>query len=589
MEALRDKFKNWETGLKDGVSSTLSEKSPVHFTIGNGILTETYFPSPDKIIIHSLRFFVDGKIDESTLPYETDLKDFYAPLYRIRSKLKSLTIEKNFLLDPENSVLNVEYIFSQDSNGSFKIYPFFEEVIEASKNSLTLKTKKAFIKIGLNINFRYENCGDFLIINVSHARFVHIKIAFGKTINELNHAFKNSLDFKSTEEKFIIQWKEYLNKLNLENKSRLFIRSIINIKSMEDRFYKGACVASLALPWGSRFSLNEKNGYHLVWVRDLFFTALAMYFAGDENFARDSLDYIITYLKREDGSFKQNSTVEGEERWHSTQMDQVAFPIILAYKLKRLDLVKELKKSADYIVKYGPYAEQERWEEIGGFSPYIMGLQSLSLKLYGLMCKETNSEYEIYFQKADEFKKLIAAYTYTKHGLFSDSYFTRVSKGDPDTNEKVLTLKGKNFAPKEMVSTDFLYLIFTNLYSATDRKIIKSLKVIDNILRVKTPKGPSFYRYNGDIYGFDNPEKPEGKLWIILTCERGIFEAIRGNDATTYLKSVENFATKTYLLPEQVFENGEPTESATPLAWSHAIYIILYEMINNSSIRKFLS
>jgi glucoamylase len=579
--ALKDRFNNWEIGLKDGLSSGLSENSSIHITIGRGILNETYFPSPDNITIHSLRFFINGLIDESTLPYEIKIKDLYAPLYITKSKYRTLTIEKEFLLDPENNILNIEYKFSEYVNGSFKIFPFLKDLINRSKNSITIKTETSFLKIWLDTNFKYERVDDFFVLNVFNINKTLIKIAFGKTINETEKAFKNSLDFSKAEETFLYQWKTYLNRLNLENKNNLFIRSVINIKSMEDKKHPGAVVASLALPWGSKFPLSEKNGYHLVWTRDLFYTSLAMYLVGDKIFAHSSLEYMLKYNKRPDGSFKQNSTIEGEERWDSTQMDQIAFPIILAYRLKRFDLLKELKKSADYIAKNGPYTEQERWEEIGGFSPYSSGLQSLALKMYGLMCKNSGSlTGSKYLQKAEEFKNMIKQYTFTTNGLFSNSYFTRITRGDPDTDEKVLELKGLNFSPKEMISTDFLYLVFTGLYHQADKKIIKSLEVVDKELRVNTPNGPSFYRYNNDIYGFDDPDNPKGKLWIILTCERGIFEAMRGNDANQYLRSIENFATKTYLLPEQINEFGEPTESATPLAWSHALYIILHEKIN---------
>lgn len=583
MGALKDKFINWEIGLKDGLSSGISKNSSVYITIGRGILTETYFPSPDNIVIHSLRFFINGLIEESTLPYQTEMKDLYAPIYNVKSKYGTLTIEKEFLIDPENSILHIKYKFSEYVNGSFKIFPFLKDILNYSKNSITIKTETSFLKIVLDTDFKYERVNDFLILNVSNIKKTQIKIAFGRTINEAEETFKNSSDPNKIEEKFVYQWKTYLNILNLENKNNLFLRSVINIKSMEDKKHHGAVVASLAMPWGSKFSLSEKNGYHLIWARDLFYTALAMRLAGDEIFAHDSLEYMLKYNKRPDGSFKQNATIEGEERWNSTQMDQIAFPIILAYKLKRFDLLKELKKSADYIAKKGPYTEQERWEEIGGFSPYSMSLQSLALRMYGLMCKNSGSlEWSKYLEKAEEFKKMINQYTFTTKGFFSTSYFTRISEGNPDTNKKVLKLKGAKLSPKEMISADFLYLVFTRLFNPSDKKIINSLEVVDKELKVNTPNGVSFYRYNNDIYGFDNPDNPKGKLWIILTCERGIFEVMRGNDANQYLRSVENFATDTYLLPEQVAENGKPTESATPLAWSHALYIILHEKINKN-------
>ncbi len=58
---------------------------------------------------------------------------------------------------------------------------------------------------------------------------------------------------------------------------------------------------------------------------------------------------------------------------------------------------------------------------------------------------------------------------------------------------------------------------------------------------------------------------------MFLTAERGIFELMRGNDARKYLTAIEQFAAPTYLLSEQVFEDGTPTESATPLAFAPCV------------------
>lgn len=582
LEALKDKFKNWETGRKDGVSSALSENASVYFTIGHGILNETYFPSPDNIVLHSIRFFINNKIDESELTYKVQLKDLFAPTYIVKTRFKNLTIEKDFAQNIHSSTLLLRYIFSETISGSFKIYPFLESVVKKSKRNIIIKSKSAFINISLDIDFTFEQVEDFIIIYVSNIKAANLALSFGQTIEETIKVRHSK--FEKVQEDFANQWANYISSLNIGSTDPLFLRSIINIKSMEDRLHKGAVVASIAFPWGDKLPLTERNGYHLIWVRDLFFISIAMYLAGDKNFAHNSLDYMVKYLQREDGSFKQNSTINGEERWHSTQMDQVAFPIILAYVLKRFDLIKSLRKSSDYIFKNGPYSEQERWEEIGGFSPYAISLQALALNLFGKMKNVLKENGDKYLEKADEFKNLIDISTLTKSGIFAKSYYVRVSKGDPDTNRRLMNLNGIDFAPKEMVSADFLYTVFTGIFNPNKKEILNTVNVIDKTIRVETPKGPSFYRYNNDIYGFDNPENPKGRLWVLLTGERGIFELMRGNYSEKYLKAMKDFATSTYLLPEQVFEDGTPTESATPLAWSHATYIILHKLINYPEI-----
>jgi len=580
---LKDNFQNWETGKKDGVSTSISRDSFVYFTIGKGILTETYFPSPDTITLHSLRFFINSQIDESQFPYETKIEDSDSPLYKIISSADDLIIEKEFVPGSEASFLYIKYDFSKKTSGSFKIFPFIEKVISVEKHQVLIKAENSYIMFLTDFNFAFEQVGGFFLLHCKNLKNALIKILFGKTEDELLEGLRQSRDFESSKQFFNDSWTSFINLLEVTGKSFLYKRSLINLKVMEDKKHSGAVVASLALPWGSKFPLTEKNGYHLVWVRDIFFVSLAFFSAGENHFPSKSLDYMLNYLMRSNGSFKQNATILGEERWDATQMDQVAFPIILSYKIRRDDIIKRLSLSAECIFNHGPETEQERWEEIGGFSPYSMSLQARALELYSNVTHQ-----EHYSNQAKVYKRLISQKTLSLEGIFGEMYFVRISKGNPDEREKTIELKGKHFAPIEMISTDFLYTVFTGIYPSFDMRVNKSVEVVDKLIRFETPKGISFYRYNGDIYGFDEGT-PKGRLWVILTAERGIFEYMKGNyiEAERCLLSVENFSTNTYLLPEQVFEDGSPTESATPLAWSHASYIILYDILFHNKAVSF--
>lgn len=583
MGVLKDKIVHWTTGSKDGIGTALSEKSHVYFTIGKGRLTETYFPSPDSIVIHSITLFLGGKVSEADFKYSVEIPDLSAPFYKIYSK----DVKKEIITNPNADALFIKYDSLVIKNVLKIAFPLLKEFEKVNENTVLVKTKTTFLFIHIDVPFVAERYENFILLYVNSHHFI-VTISFGKNRVDAERAFLETKgrEFDGIKNCFLNGWEEYIGKLRLKDKSVLYKRSIIAIKSMEDKDYKGATVASLAIPWGSKAALSEKNGYHLVWVRDLFFVAFAMYLAGDRKFTNDALDYIVSKLMRPDGSFKQNATIKGEERWNATQMDQVAFPIILASKIGRHNLINELEKSANYLLLNGPWSEQERWEEIEGFSPYSMSLQARALNIYAGMREKAGLLDSKYRKGAEEFIHLIPEYCYTHKGIYTPPhYFVRISKGDPDTDKKEMFLKGKYFSPKEMVSTDFLYLVFTGLYSPKHPYIKNSLRVIDNLLRADTPKGPSFYRYNGDIYGFDR-ENPKGRLWTLLTAERGIFELLRGNDAKRYLDAMERFATPTYLLPEQVFEDGTPTESATPLAWAHAAYIILYDFINTSFFNR---
>lgn len=581
---LKDKFSHWCSGSKQGVGAALSKSSFAHFTISNGILTETYFPHPDSIILHSFRFLINGK-DESDFPSSV-AQSPDAPIFDVKTDLENLAINKEIFADPFSSGIFLHYRFNSSIQGAFMFFPFPNNAFQLNdpvlfartkNNTLTVKCGDKALLVKANFNFSVKKEGKlFFIIPLTPIKdvFIYIRFLEGGDVNE---QFPSDLPHYCSNAKsaFTSGWKQYLNSLPLSGKSALYKQSIIVIKSAEDKIHSGATVASLAIPWGNKMSLSEQNGYHLVWVRDLFFTALAMLSAGDRTFAENALNYMCSFLMRADGSFKQNSTIYGEERWNATQMDQVAFPIILADKLKRTDLIKGiLSKSAYFIAENGPWSEQERWEELSGYSVYTGALEARALEIFS----ETSGRKEFY-TIAKKFFADVVKRTYTRSGIFGNgNYFVRISKGDADTGEKVILLKGKSFTPKEIVSNDFLYAVFTGMMQHSDPKIVSSLNVSDKVLRVDTPKGVSFYRYNHDEYGFDG-SVPSGKLWVLLTAERGLFETVRRNFNYDYLSAIRHFATKTNLLPEQIFESGAPTESATPLLWSHAAFMLLEDAI----------
>src|SRR6266550_2560128 len=68
-----------------------------------------------------------------------------------------------------------------------------------------------------------------------------------------------------------------------------------------------------------------------------------------------------------------------------------------------------------------------------------------------------------------------------------------------------------------------------------DPNIVKSLTVVDKLIKVQTPNGAAWYRYNHDAYGetddggnYDG-RTGRGRLWTLLTGERGEYELARDN------------------------------------------------------------
>ena len=107
----------------------------------------------------------------------------------------------------------------------------------------------------------------------------------------------------------------------------------------EDKRNPGASIAAPNMPWiwgtlkledGNRFS----GPYHLVWPRDLYHVATALQSAGDHAGAQRMLDYLWR-VQKPDGSFWQNTFVNGKEKWTGEQLDEDSLPIVLSWWLGR--------------------------------------------------------------------------------------------------------------------------------------------------------------------------------------------------------------------------------------------------------------
>ena len=109
--------------------------------------------------------------------------------------------------------------------------------------------------------------------------------------------------------------------------------SAMALAAHEDKTYRGAYVASPTMPWawGGTGLENPSGAYHLVWARDLYEIATALIADGDRAGAERALDYLFDRQQKPDGSFPQNSTVDGTPHWTNLQLDEVADPIMLAW------------------------------------------------------------------------------------------------------------------------------------------------------------------------------------------------------------------------------------------------------------------
>jgi glucoamylase len=279
----------------------------------------------------------------------------------------------------------------------------------------------------------------------------------------------------------------------------------------------------------------------------------------------------------------------------------LAFPLILAYQLGRNDRVtwrKHIKPAADFIIKRGPATGQDRWEEKSGYSP-----ATIAAEIAGLVCAARIAQIQgdtrsarAYLQKADEWARNVERWTVTNTGRYGDGrYFLRITEKDnPNDGAKIeINSGGGTYDEREIVDAGFLELVRLGIRPADDPLVIKSLAVVDKVIRADTRWGAAWYRYNHDAYGerddggsYDG-RTGKGRLWTLLTGERGEYELARGDRraAAKYLDAMMTFANEGMMIPEQIWDRNEAEEydlrwglgtgSATPLAWSMAQFIRL--------------
>jgi glucoamylase len=139
------------------------------------------------------------------------------------------------------------------------------------------------------------------------------------------------------------------------------------------------------------------------------------------------------------------------------------------------------------------------------------------------------------------------------------------------------------------------------LRAADDPRIVNTVKVIDALLKVETPRGPAWHRYQGDAYGEHADGRPFdgtgiGRAWPLLTGERAHYElaAGRADVAERFARAMEAFAGESGLLPEQIWDTadipdrelslGRASGSAMPLVWAHAEYVKLCRSLRDGEI-----
>jgi glucoamylase len=583
----------WTSGAKLGVGTAFTYDGPpgdanpsrVWFAITDGAITEGLYPDISTANLKALGLLVtDGKTfvaDEmSDATYAVERLDGRTPAYRVTSTDKQgrWAAVKEIVADPQiNAILftvafqalrgrpeeyrlYLNYTPRIGNNGAGDLSRLGDGVAEAWDESANIYTALVTSPAPALLTTGYTGKSDLAAdlapdfdVDAAYAETTQpgrlsiglelptsgastIALGFGGSRDAARSAASGSVKrgFSAVAQEYMQGWAGYLDKLaHPISKLPLYDESLAVIKTHEDKTNYGAFVASIANPWGNtRPDLeSDERGYRFVWPGDLYHAAMALEIAGDERSTRDTLAFLDDVMQNDDGSFPQNSYPDGKPHRTGQQLDQVAAPILLAWRLKAADRYASLvRPAADYILAHGPATAQDRWEENGGYSP-----ATLAAEIAGLVCAadlagqaDDAAGAERYLQTADEWNRNVEKWTLTTSGpLGKGTYYLRVSDGNPNAGTLIAIANGGgSYDQRAIVDGSFLELVRLGVRKANDPNILATLEVADAQLEVKTPKGEAYRRYQHDGYG-----KSQGRagpdwncqLWPLLNGEHRIY------------------------------------------------------------------
>jgi len=648
----------WTPGSKEAVGTATSTGSHVWFTLQGGVLTEVYYPRLDTADVRTLEFAVsDGKkvwIESKDLRHSIERTNENALVFRQtnRDAQSRFTITKTYVTDPRGDALLIDVDFR--ASPAYSLYVLYNPSLKnsgygdagyTSQGALVAAKEDIASALACTGGFEQMSSGfagtsdgytDLLLhhrLAWNYARAENGNVIQAAKLRAGNHftlalGFGSSPDtalasaqsglqrgFAAARADYIQGWSEYvgsLRKVNPPYESQFRLAAMV-LKAHEDKTYRGAMIASMSIPWGNavKADVPSVGGYHLVWARDLYEVATGLLAAGDRAGAERALNYLFTVQQKTDGSFPQNSWLDGRPYWDALQMDEVSYPMILAWQLGKTDAdtwQHHVRPEAEFVAVHGPATQQERWEEVPGYSPSTIAAEIAGLVCAAEMARKNgaNADAQRYLSLADSWAANLENWLVTKTGhlggpLASQGYYIRIDNDrNPDDGYKLDVRNGGGvWDERDVVDAGFLELVRLGIRRPDDPVIERSVQIVDATIRVETPNGPAFRRYNHDGYGetyFGGPWLGEGigRLWPIFTGERGEYEVARGRDATRFLDAMLRFANAGGMIPEQVWDRAEPTAtrfefgagtgSATPLAWSMAQFIRLVACVEEKRI-----
>jgi glucoamylase len=660
----------WTSSAKEGVGTAYHTSCRLWFTLSHGIVNEIYYPHVDQPNTRDFQFLVSDSEtfcheEKRDLDHLIEYPERDCLFYRLTNSERHgrYRLVKHVLTDAHQSVLLVHTkveVLDKSLRGRLRLYALLAphitrygagnsgrcveisavRLIHAERENIHLVTacstgfaRRSVGYVGasdgwqdLMSNFKMDwefhsaENGNIALtgeINLPPSGEFTIAVACGRSYQSTAAKLLQSLaePFDVHRKAYVRQWQRTVINPKFDfsdhtsDAGGMYRLSRCVLLAHEDKIFQGALVASMSIPWGETKGDDDLGGYHLVWTRDLTQSATALLATGQLGTPLRALIWLAA-LQRPDGSFPQNSWIDGTAYWSGLQLDEIAAPILLAWRLSRqralghFDPCTMILRAAGHLILQGPVTGQERWEENAGYSP-----STLATVIAGLVCaaefakeRGQTSTADFILAYADWLAAHLEEWTVTSQGELGEGvprHYIRINPTDPlapdphaDPNATAIQIaNGGGLHPaRNVVSGDFLHLVRFGIRNANDPIVRDSIEVIDRVLRRDLPQGPCWRRYNHDGYGQkDNGSAFDGtgvgRSWPILTGERGHYELAAGRDPLPFIAAMEKFANEGGMISEQLWDaddledgkmkRGYATGAAMPLCWSHAEYVSL--------------
>src|SRR3954447_15627305 len=600
---------DWAAADKHGFGTSATRMSRVWFTLRAKELTEVYYPDLKHPSIRDLTFVVGGQ-GESAGTAKVSRADG-SLTYTQTLKTKRWQLSKTYVTDPARATVLIKVrLLSLDAKPhrlTLRLDPQLyndgrDDVAWTRGHALLSHDRHMAAALVARPAFGRTSSGfaghdnDLLaheydalrpgnvvqaartrVTGLSGHRDLTLALSFGSRATLALKAAQASLEkgFDGVAESYAAGWAKYRARLSGAPAAAPpeYETSVLVLHALEDKAEPGQFIASPSMPWAygtlTANGGNPRSGaYHVVRVRDLYQVATAELAAGDRNAAIRALKVML----------------ETDPK----PLDEAALPVVLAWQLGRFDGAtwRRARRLADKITGDGP-ASPDRWSGVDGYSP-----ATLAAEIAALVCAADlavrngdGARGSSYTRRADEWPAKVKDWTATTNGPFSPKpYFLRLAlDGKPnDATTYGVGDSGPSKADqRRVVDAGFLELVRLGVLKADDPVVVNSLAVTDAEL--------AGHRYTYDGYGEqrdggpwdstfeDDTRDTLGRLWPLLTGERGEYELAAGRPATAQLAALAASANDGGMLPEQVWDGRAPstkpgggTRSATPFGWAHA-------------------